>query len=46
MINSIAIASDHAGYKLKQYLIDNLGEEIISHKNIVQGSGHILICLP
>ena len=22
------IASDHAGYKLKQYLIDNLGEEI------------------
>ncbi len=29
MINNIAIASDHAGYKLKQYLIDNLGEEII-----------------
>ena len=28
MINNIAIASDHAGYKLKQYLIDNLGEEI------------------
>ena len=26
--------------------IDNLGEEIISHKNIVQGSGHNLICLP
>ena len=29
MNNNIAIASDHAGYKLKQYLIDNLGEEII-----------------
>ena len=28
MINNIAIASDHAGYELKQYLIDNLGEEI------------------
>ena len=28
MITNIAIASDHAGYKLKQYLIDNLGEEI------------------
>ena len=28
MINNIAIASDHAGYKLKKYLIDNLGEEI------------------
>ena len=27
MINNIAIASDHAGYKLKQYLIENLGEE-------------------
>lgn len=29
MNNNIAIASDHAGYKLKQYLIDNLGEAII-----------------
>ena len=28
MINNIAIASDHAGYQLKQYLIDNLGEEV------------------
>jgi len=28
MINSIAIASDHAGYQLKQYLIENLGEEV------------------
>ena len=28
MINNIAIASDHAGYNLKQYLIDSLGEEI------------------
>ena len=27
MTNNIAIASDHAGYKLKQYLIENLGEE-------------------
>lgn len=29
MTNNVAIASDHAGYKLKQYLINNLGEEII-----------------
>ena len=28
MINSIAIASDHAGYQLKQYLIENLSEEV------------------
>ena len=28
MINNIAIASDHAGYQLKQYLIENLGEEV------------------
>tara|TARA_B100001250_G_C19374708_1_gene603575 strand:+ start:167 stop:601 length:435 start_codon:yes stop_codon:yes gene_type:complete len=28
MITNVAIASDHAGYKLKQFLIDNLGEEI------------------
>ena len=29
MTNNVAIASDHAGYKLKQYLINNLGEEIL-----------------
>ncbi len=28
MINNIAIASDHAGYQLKQYLIENLSEEV------------------
>ena len=28
MINNIAIASDHAGYQLKQYLIENFGEEV------------------
>ncbi len=28
MINSIAIASDHAGYQLKQYLIENLSKEV------------------
>ena len=28
MINNIAIASDHAGYQLKQYLIESLGEEV------------------
>jgi len=28
MVNSIAIASDHAGYQLKQYLIENLSEEV------------------
>ena len=28
MITNVAIASDHAGYKLKRFLIDNLGEEI------------------
>ena len=26
MSNNIAVASDHAGYGLKQYLIDNLDE--------------------
>tara|TARA_B100000945_G_scaffold187889_1_gene150801 strand:- start:245 stop:679 length:435 start_codon:yes stop_codon:yes gene_type:complete len=28
MSNNIAVASDHAGYGLKQYLIDNLDEEL------------------
>ena len=28
MSNNIAVASDHAGYGLKQYLIDNLDEEV------------------
>jgi len=28
MINNIAIASDHAGYQLKQSLIESLGEEV------------------
>ena len=28
MSYNIAIASDHAGYQLKQYLIENLGEEV------------------
>ena len=28
MITNIAIASDHAGYKLKQFIVDNLGEQI------------------
>ena len=28
MINNIAIASDHAGYKLKQFIVDNLGKQI------------------
>ncbi len=28
MINNIAIASDHAGYQLKQYLIESFGEEV------------------
>ena len=26
MIKNLAVASDHAGYKLKQYLIENLKE--------------------